>query len=620
MSVQSLSNEELLAALEQTKGIGAQVDAALPHLIQQESGGRAGVMGPQTPYGRAVGRTQMLPATAKGVAEAIGEPYRPELLSGTSPEAIDYQDRLGRAYLTQGLEKTGNIQDAFKYYHGGPNKELWGPKTQAYAQQVSGRMNGEAQGVQAMSDADLLAALGDQAAPAPAPTMAPAPSAPYAPPRKVSEALGFAQGFTQPIAKAQTFIDAIPGGDLIGFRSNNTQREALKGMNQWFDKLGQTREPGKIGEFVGNVAATLPTGSMGPVVGGLTSGAMLSQKTDPLGIMKDAAIGAVTGKVADKAFKGIGKVAADLLSKAPKVMKLPELETAYKAAYQKVDQSGFRFSKTNALALADDLEKIVKDRGGKALYPDAWNMAQRAKTLASQKGGLPITQLEDLRGQMYDYLVSGGGKEAGLGGAMRSKIDDLISKEASQNALLRDARDLYKRFSKARAVTNRLDSADLQAGRAYTGKNVNNAIRQKLSPLVDPLSKSRMKNATADEAAALKQAVNGSPMQNLVRTTGSLLDPRGLLGMGLQAGGFATSGGMSLAAAPLGMAATAAGNRLSQKNVENLVRLIAAGGSKKALAKAPTAASRAAERAMTAARPAASVAAVAAIPRKKDRK
>jgi len=37
-------------------------------LIQQESGGKAGAVGPQTEYGQALGMTQMLPATAKEMA------------------------------------------------------------------------------------------------------------------------------------------------------------------------------------------------------------------------------------------------------------------------------------------------------------------------------------------------------------------------------------------------------------------------------------------------------------------------------------------------------------------------------------------------------------------------
>jgi soluble lytic murein transglycosylase-like protein len=56
-------------------------DAVFDALIQQESGGRAGVMGQPTQYGRAVGMTQMLPATAQEMAGKLGLPWRPELLS-----------------------------------------------------------------------------------------------------------------------------------------------------------------------------------------------------------------------------------------------------------------------------------------------------------------------------------------------------------------------------------------------------------------------------------------------------------------------------------------------------------------------------------------------------------
>jgi soluble lytic murein transglycosylase-like protein len=111
-------------------------------LIQQESGGRPGAVGPQTKYGRALGMTQMLPETAKEMAAKLGMPFRPDLLRGTSKQAAAYQRRLGKAYFEEGLAKTGNLRDALHYYHGGPDRSLWGPKTRAYAQAVLGRMGG----------------------------------------------------------------------------------------------------------------------------------------------------------------------------------------------------------------------------------------------------------------------------------------------------------------------------------------------------------------------------------------------------------------------------------------------------------------------------------------------
>lgn len=92
-----------------------------------------------TQYGQALGKTQMLPATAAEMARKIGVPFDEKLLRGTSPQAAAYQERLGRAYFEEALQKTGNIQDALHYYHGGPNRKLWGPKTRGYAKQVLAR-------------------------------------------------------------------------------------------------------------------------------------------------------------------------------------------------------------------------------------------------------------------------------------------------------------------------------------------------------------------------------------------------------------------------------------------------------------------------------------------------
>lgn len=109
-------------------------------VIAQESGGRAGAIGPQTAYGRAQGSSQMLPGTARAMATKLGVDYRPDLMTGTTPEAAQYQRALGEAYLHEGIEKTGSLEGGLHYYHGGPNQALWGPKTQAYTNAVLARM------------------------------------------------------------------------------------------------------------------------------------------------------------------------------------------------------------------------------------------------------------------------------------------------------------------------------------------------------------------------------------------------------------------------------------------------------------------------------------------------
>jgi soluble lytic murein transglycosylase-like protein len=85
---------------------------------------------------------QTLPGTAKEMAGKLGLPWRPDLLTSKDGVGARYQQALGDAYLHEGLEKTGNVRDALRYYHGGPNRKMWGRKTNAYADQVLGRLRG----------------------------------------------------------------------------------------------------------------------------------------------------------------------------------------------------------------------------------------------------------------------------------------------------------------------------------------------------------------------------------------------------------------------------------------------------------------------------------------------
>lgn len=114
-------------------------DRLFEGVIQQESGGRPGVVGPQTRWGRALGMTQMLPETAQEMAKRLGLPWRPDLMTDKGTTGAAYQRALGQAYLQEALQRTGNVRDALHYYHGGPNRRQWGPKTRAYANSILGR-------------------------------------------------------------------------------------------------------------------------------------------------------------------------------------------------------------------------------------------------------------------------------------------------------------------------------------------------------------------------------------------------------------------------------------------------------------------------------------------------
>ncbi len=143
--------------MAQSAAAPSNLDSVFDALIQQESGGRAGVRGPQTRYGVAEGMTQMLPATAQAMAQKLGVQWRPELMTGTSPQAAEYQRTLGRAYFEEGLQRYGgDVRKALAYYHGGPNEDIWGPKTRQYVDSVLARVSRQ-QAAAPRSEAEVLA-------------------------------------------------------------------------------------------------------------------------------------------------------------------------------------------------------------------------------------------------------------------------------------------------------------------------------------------------------------------------------------------------------------------------------------------------------------------------------
>jgi hypothetical protein len=100
----------------------------MDRLTMRESGFRF-VVGPQTPWGRAHGPHQILCSTAAG----LGERDCSRLMWDAERSAD-----LSARYVRQGYDETGSWAGAAARYHGGPNRRLWGPKTQAYARAVGG--------------------------------------------------------------------------------------------------------------------------------------------------------------------------------------------------------------------------------------------------------------------------------------------------------------------------------------------------------------------------------------------------------------------------------------------------------------------------------------------------
>lgn len=112
-------------------------------IVGQETGGRYGV--PNAEGSGAMGLGQQMPETARALAQRLGLPWRPELMSGTGPEARAYQDKITDAAVREAWEAGGSGRDprtSAMYYHGGSNRRIWGPKTRRYADEVLARIGG----------------------------------------------------------------------------------------------------------------------------------------------------------------------------------------------------------------------------------------------------------------------------------------------------------------------------------------------------------------------------------------------------------------------------------------------------------------------------------------------
>lgn len=157
-------------------------------------------------------------------------------------------------------------------------------------------------------------------------------------PTQTSQSLGFYQGLMKPFDKAASWLESgansipLPGtghslgdavndlGDHLGFPRPAAASTAH--ANFVADQARSGTVPGKIGQFTGEMAGTLPLAAVtrNPALLGGLSGALLSDSNDAGGVLKDTAIGAAGGKLGDLAIRGLARITAPAVR--PMVQKL----------------------------------------------------------------------------------------------------------------------------------------------------------------------------------------------------------------------------------------------------------------------------------------------------------
>lgn len=71
------------------------------------------------------------------MAKKLGIEWRPDLMAGTTPDAAEYQVRIGRAYLEESLNAyDGDVRMGLRRYQGGPDTTKWGKTNEEYPDEV----------------------------------------------------------------------------------------------------------------------------------------------------------------------------------------------------------------------------------------------------------------------------------------------------------------------------------------------------------------------------------------------------------------------------------------------------------------------------------------------------
>jgi hypothetical protein len=148
---------------------------------------------------------------------------------------------------------------------------------------------------------------------------------------QTSQSLGFYEGFMHPFDRAALALQGA--ANAIGIAKPLNALGAKLGMAPSAEAAQQQHEqyvagqeragvvPGKIGEFAGNVAGTLPLARLGPVAGGAATGALLGNSDTPSGTVADMLSGAVGGKVGSAVVSTIGGFIAPKLAPAIQMLK-----------------------------------------------------------------------------------------------------------------------------------------------------------------------------------------------------------------------------------------------------------------------------------------------------------
>lgn len=143
-------------------------------------------------------------------------------------------------------------------------------------------------------------------------------------------------------------------------------------------------------------------------------------------------------------------------------------------------------------------------------------------------------------------------------------------------SILNEAKGNYAAMKRSERFDSAEYRAELNAGSAHSGGNINNATRQAIKSIL--LSPTKRRGFSDEEIKMMEKVVKGTATGNAMRLVGKVLATTGMHGAGVLAGSVAAAphtGGLSLLAPVAGLAAKKIGNASTARAIRKLDDAIA---------------------------------------------
>lgn len=254
------------------------------------------------------------------------------------------------------------------------------------------------------------------------------------------------------------------------------------------------------------------------------------------------------------------------------------------SAYKAADDAGVVIAPDRFGTTVSQIASRVKDAGiDPTLHPKATAALQRLVNVGDEP--LTLKEAETLRRVIKDVASSPDASERRIARIMTETLDDfmlnlkgsdvLAGDGQKAGAVLKDARNLWARMSKAETLEEAIEKAGVRAGQ-FSGSGYENALRTQFRQIA--MNGKKMRMFKPEEQEAIKKVAMGGPMDNALRMLGKFA-PRGVISGGIVPGMVASVGGWPAAAglAAAGEAGRRGATAATAKNARTAVELMQRG-------------------------------------------